>query len=483
MKKFILFLLLFQNIVFGCAACQLMIPTAEIHLQLKEQNNTLKTTHVEWIFTDTFVSSLLLQYDKNKNDELDKSELQTIKKAFLDYLQVNHMATKVYFAKDANEDAKEIKAKFKNFSIDLKNDRFNFSYDVDVKITPQDNSLLSFVFLDENSFFAFVVTDLEIDSKEFSSKPNLYLYTASIVFKQRTPNVTTQKNEVKTPEKTLEKIPKKVPQKAPEITPPAQENAQTNLLKQSILKIKELFSSIKDETNPLTYITLLLFAYIYGLIHALGPGHGKTLVASYFLTNDRSYTKALFVSLAIGVVHTFSAFLLTLIIYFGVSTFLSQFMQDSVYLTTKISALIIISIALYLFYTKYKAYKQIKKLESNQTPKMSFSTTPHVATCSCASCKVENNSTDFALIISAGIIPCPGTTTIFIFAISLGLYFAGFLSALVMSLGMSTIIYFSALLSVSIRKKTALKNNNLKKYLEFGSLTIIFLLGVLLLFT
>ena len=319
------------------------------------------------------------------------------------------------------------------------------------------------MFLDENSFFTFVVTKLEVDSKELSYEPNLYLYTASIVFKQNTPSETIQTTQ--------------------EIKPAVQESVQVNILKESILKIKELFTSIKDETHPLTYITLLLFAYIYGLIHALGPGHGKTLVASYFLTNDRSYTKALFVSLAIGIVHTFSAFILTLIIYFGVNTFLSQFMQDSVYLTTKISAIIIISIALYLIYTKYKAYKQIKRLESSPVPKMSFSATPHVATCSCASCKVENNSTDLALIISAGIIPCPGTTTIFIFAISLGLYFAGFLSALVMSLGMSTVIYFSALLSVSIRKKTLLKNSNLKKYLEFGSLTIILLLGFLLLLT
>ncbi len=468
MKKTILFLLLFQNILFGCAACQLMIPTAEIDLHIKTEKETLKSAHVKWVFTDTFVSSLLVQYDKNKNNELDKNELQMIKKSMLDYLLPLNMVTKVSFAKNANEDAKEIKPKFKNFSIDLTDDIIIFSYDIDLNISAQQNSLLSFVFLDENNFFAFVVTKLEVDAKKLSYEPNLYLYTASIVFKPKVTTLTTQKTEVKTPEK--------IPQKT-------QENVQANILKQSILKIKELFSSIKDETHPLTYITLLLFAYIYGLIHALGPGHGKTLVASYFLSNDRSYTKALFVSLAIGIVHTFSAFLLTLIIYFGVNTFLSQFMQDSVYLTTKISAIIIISIALYLLYTKYKAYKQIKKLESNPAPKMSFSTTPHVATCSCASCKVENNSTDLALIISAGIIPCPGTTTIFIFAISLGLYFAGFLSALVMSLGMSTIIYFSALLSVSIRKKTALQNNSLKKYLEYGSLTIILILGILLLLT
>ena len=51
-----------------------------------------------------------------------------------------------------------------------------------------------------------------------------------------------------------------------------------------------------------------------------------------------------------------------------------------------------------------------------------------------------------------------------------------------MSLGMSTIIFFSAILSTIARKKTSQRNENLKKYLEYLSLAIIFTLGVLLLF-
>lgn len=462
MKQILLFLLL-QNLLFGCAACQLMIPTAEVKIDLKLEQESLKTAHIRWDFTDTYVSALLIQYDKNDNMTLDPDELKEIKKAMLKYLLANRMVTKVSFAKNPQEDTSTLNPKYKNFSLDVQDQIISFTYDIELNTPLEENSIVSFVFDDQNGFFAFVVTDLKVESSLYSYEPNLYLFTASIVFKKTTPDTTVEK--VQTPKTTF------------------QETKQSNLLEQSILKIKDLFSSIKDQSNPLTYITLLIFAYLYGLIHALGPGHGKTLVASYFLTNERSYAKALFVSLMIGVVHTFSAFLLTLIIYFGVNTFLSTFIQDSVYLTTKISALIIIFIAIYLFYTKFKAYKAIKKREQTPFAKMNFRTTPHEPTCSCHSCKVDTNSTDLALIVSAGIIPCPGTTAIFIFAISLELYFAGFLSALVMSLGMSTIIYFSALLSVSIRKKSALQNSSLKKYLEYGSLSIILILGFLLLLT
>lgn len=135
---------------------------------------------------------------------------------------------------------------------------------------------------------------------------------------------------------------------------------------------------------------------------------------------------------------------------------------------------------MYLIYKKYSAYKQIDRIK--KAPAFTFSETRHVATCSCSSCKVDKDATDTALIISAGIIPCPGTITIFIFSLSFCLYYAGFLSALVMSLGMSTIIFFSAVLSVLLRKKTLNTNTDLKKYLEYGSLFIIMMLGIMLLF-
>jgi hypothetical protein len=47
---------------------------------------------------------------------------------------------------------------------------------------------------------------------------------------------------------------------------------------------------------------------------------------------------------------------------------------------------------------------------------------------------------------------------------------------------MSSVIFISALLSTVVRKKVVTSNDTLKKYLEFGSLTLIFILGAVLLF-
>ncbi|QFR49481.1 DUF1007 family protein [Sulfurimonas lithotrophica] len=463
--KTIIFTALLSYNLFACATCALMVPTAEVKLQLDIKDKSVKNIHFVWEFSDIYIDEIRAQYDKNKNSKLDKEELDIILDIKNNYLQNKNMLSKIKLI-DSNENSKTLSPVYENFSLHIKNNQLIYTFDGKVDASLQEKSRLSFVFEDDEAFFSFVVTDINTTSKEPFYEANPYLFTANILFSYSGFN--DKKIQVQKKNKTVDA--------SSDInkTLVKEKLSQENILKKSIEKIKSLFESIKDESNPLTYISLLLFAYIYGVVHALGPGHGKTLVASYFLTNDKSYLKALFISLAIGVVHTFSAFFLTLAIYFFIDALFAQFIDNAVFYTTKISALIIIFIAVYLLLKKHKLYKELAK------PKFTFSTAPHPQTCGCGSCKVDKDSTDAALIISAGIIPCPGTITIFIFSLSLGLYYAGFLSALVMSLGMSTIIFLSAVLSVYMRKKTD-TNLKVKKFLEYGSLSIILILGLILL--
>jgi len=472
MKKIVLLVLLFK-LAFGCATCMIMVPTVEVNMQMYMKEKKLNKIHMEWNFSDIYTDEMINQYDKNRNDKLDKEELDYISEAMLDYIKPKGMLTFISYADEKSKKFIDINPSYENFTLKIVKDFLVFSYDTKFKDDILVNSALSVEFEDYESYYAFIVTELNIHGDNFIYKKELELFTATISLQNnpivgKTPKYQLS-NEQKIEKKPIAEIAKN------------EDNFQENLLKKSMKKIKSLFESIKDEKNPMSYIYLLFFAYLYGVIHALGPGHGKTLVASYFLSNERSYTKALFISLAIGVVHTFSAFILTLVIYYVVNTLLAQFLDDTIFYTTKISALIIISIAIYLIYKKYRLYKKIK--QESKTQHFTFSTSaPHISTCGCGSCKIDKDSTDIALVISAGIIPCPGTTTLFIFAISTGLYYAGFISAFVMSLGMSSIIFFSALFSTVIRKKVLGSNDKLKKYLEFMSLAFILVLGTVLLF-
>ncbi|CAA6804836.1 MAG: Nickel/cobalt efflux system [uncultured Sulfurovum sp.] len=486
LTKIILFFSLLFHFSYGCATCVFMVPSVEVDAKLHVKEKELHQIDFTWKFSETFTKELIPMYDTNDNQVLDKEELTNILLAKLDYLEPKYMLTTIQYADDNATEALVLHPSFKHFTIEVVDNSLVFTYQAKLQKTLFDNASLSIALADDEGYFTFRIKQLSMSKGDFAYSKNLYLSTVSVLFKDKSLlHEITEPNTVQSTTKkpSVEQNPKEniAPIKE-EKEEPLEEPFQKSLLKSSMEKIKSLFESIKDEKNPMTYLFLLFFAFAYGVIHALGPGHGKTLVASYFLSNDRSYSKAFFISLAIGVVHTFSAFVLTLVIYFLVNTLLAQFLDDTVYYTTKISALIIIAIALYLIYKKYLLYKKIEA-DKKATQLQKFSTSSiHLSTCGCHSCKVDKDSTDIALIISAGIIPCPGTTTLFIFAISTGLYYAGFISALVMSLGMSSVIFISALLSTIVRQKTLHSHEKLKKYLEFVSLLLILILGSVLLF-
>ena len=59
----------------------------------------------------------------------------------------------------------------------------------------------------------------------------------------------------------------------------------------------------------------LLICFAYGFIHAIGPGHGKTIVVSYFLARRGNVAQGIGLGTAITTIHTLSAVILLFILY------------------------------------------------------------------------------------------------------------------------------------------------------------------------
>ncbi len=452
--KFLIIFFIFSNSLFACALCQLQTPTAKISIDINESYGD-----ITWEFSKEFTDELMLSYDKDNNKKFNTNELQEIEKSLTDYLIPNNYLT--YFSYyDSNEESQPIKFKVINSNFKSLNNQLFFNYQININLNIN-SDVLSIIFKDEEEFFNFVINDVKVKFKN----PQVYSNIVSnIIFLNLDSDIKPKSTPLITPNinmnmNIIEEEPKSSINSFLEIN-----------LKELIDKIKINLNDIKETNSIISLMWLLIFSLVYGIIHALGPGHGKSLVASYFLANDKSYLKATYISSLIGIIHTFSAFIFTLIIYFLVDTFLSNFLGDVTFYTSKISAVIIISIALYLLYKKIPKKQKITK----------WSSTTHTSSCGCSSC--NSTTTDLGVIISAGIIPCPGTVTIFIFTLSMGLYFVGFLSALFMSLGMSLIILFSALLSLTIRKKSNREFKHLTKFLDYASLIFILSLGIILFF-
>ncbi|MBR2898993.1 MAG: hypothetical protein IKC23_05160 [Fibrobacter sp.] len=59
----------------------------------------------------------------------------------------------------------------------------------------------------------------------------------------------------------------------------------------------------------------LLICLIYGMLHALGPGHGKSIVVGYFIARRGRWRQGVALGAGITITHTMSAVLLLLVLY------------------------------------------------------------------------------------------------------------------------------------------------------------------------
>ena len=61
---------------------------------------------------------------------------------------------------------------------------------------------------------------------------------------------------------------------------------------------RTLAMSVKSlKTDPLRgAITLALLSFVYGVLHAVGPGHGKTIISSYVVANEETVRRGVIIS-------------------------------------------------------------------------------------------------------------------------------------------------------------------------------------------
>ncbi len=204
-------------------------------------------------------------------------------------------------------------------------------------------------------------------------------------------------------------------------------------------------------------LTILGIAFLYGVIHAIGPGHGKALVGLYFLKTGGSYLRAFKMGYLIAGIHALSALMVTLLLFYVIQTLFSKTFWDISRFSVQFSGALIVIVGIYLIYETYKHHRDKDIAVSS------------------------NNKSDLAVAFSAGIVPCPGVMTITLFAISLGHVALGVATAIVMSIGMGLTISLAGIVSIGAKKRG---NKFLGKYgivLQFAAAALVLVLGLSLL--
>ena len=125
--------------------------------------------------------------------------------------------------------------------------------------------------------------------------------------------------------------------------------------------ISTTLRSLNDENSLSVSLSILFVAFVYGAIHAAGPGHEKALVAFYFTSNKSDYKKAFKMGYMISIIHAISALVFTFGIFFILKTMFRQNFNNFSNIAMQISAVMIMCVGLYLIYEAYKSRKRKEK--------------------------------------------------------------------------------------------------------------------------
>ncbi len=84
-------------------------------------------------------------------------------------------------------------------------------------------------------------------------------------------------------------------------------------------ELRAAMAAIRDSSSPLPYLIGMGIGFLYGAFHAAGPGHGKAVVISYFLSRSARIPYGLWMGVRIAATHVASAVLLVglVVVAFG----------------------------------------------------------------------------------------------------------------------------------------------------------------------
>lgn len=170
---------------------------------------------------------------------------------------------------------------------------------------------------------------------------------------------------------------------------------------------------------------LMALAFAYGLLHALGPGHRKVALAAYFLARPSQPLRGVVAGASVAFLHAAAALALIYGLYYlfqgTVTTAFASI--SSVLELASYAAIILIGLILLAL-----AVREI--IKERRSRRRSFSA---------EQVEVGDRKTLTAIILSSGMVPCPGTALILIFCLSQSLPGIGVLAALSMSAGMAAV--------------------------------------------
>ena len=198
----------------------------------------------------------------------------------------------------------------------------------------------------------------------------------------------------------------------------------------------------------------LAICLVYGMLHALGPGHGKSIVVGYFVARRGRWRQGVALGAGITVTHTMSAVLLLLILYaIFKATVFAAFetgrigIERASYALVMLTGVLLVVLAIRDVFKSHKGCGCCARIESAegvvaQDGKCAESKLPPIA----------RWREILGVAAVTGIVPCPAVALIVLFCLLNSMVALSLLGALVICIGMTITNVAFGIAAVAFRK-------------------------------
>lgn len=220
----------------------------------------------------------------------------------------------------------------------------------------------------------------------------------------------------------------------------------TRLQQQLQRDLAGIARALKEGDSWAPLATLLFFSFLYGVVHAAGPGHGKVVISSYLLAQESQVRRGIQLSFLAALVQAFSAIALV-----GVLALLLDLTRREA--AAKVQLLEIASYSLIILLGLWMLVAALRgKIgcghdhhhhghdhgpgggEPHATPRRGW-------------------LGSFApIVLSVGVRPCSGAVIILLFTLAQGIFLAGVGATFAMALGTAITVAALGILAVTSRK-------------------------------
>ena len=201
-----------------------------------------------------------------------------------------------------------------------------------------------------------------------------------------------------------------------------------------------------DREDALPFWLLLAAAFLYGCLHALAPGHAKTITAAYLVGSRGTYSQALLLALTVTLTHTGSIILLAVVTGLVYGQALESTGQA---VFSGISGLIVMVFGILRLRGRVHAPGGHLHHHEQEHPDHDHEHEPRAIPEHTADKKSRLGV--LWLGFAGGLIPCPGALWIYLLALGFGRPVLGILLVLALSAGLALVLVAVGTVSIGLR--------------------------------